>query len=105
MSNAIKFTERGSIHLSVLRRGESQIEFQVTDTGIGISEEDQVRLFNIYSQIKSSASKKHKGVGLGLYISKKLAGLLGGDLIITTSKPDQGSTFSAVIDLNLSPTS
>ena len=96
LANALKFTERGGVHLAVVRRGLSRdsvtLEFAVSDTGIGITEERRRRLFQYFSQGDSSFSKKYGGTGLGLAISKKLAELLGGTIWFE-SEADRGSTF------------
>ena len=81
LSNAIKFTERGSVSLTVSPIGSADnclLQFTVTDTGIGISEAQQERLFTAFSQADSSISRKYGGTGLGLAISAQLAQLMGG---------------------------
>ncbi len=103
-NNAVKFTERGHILISVELRSkrphkgrEKGIEkggfkFSVKDTGIGITKEQKTRLFQSFSQADASVTRKYGGTGLGLAISKKLAGLMGGDLGFRSSY-GKGSTF------------
>ena len=90
-NNAIKFTEAGSISFSVNTDGNS-IEFRVADTGIGISTEEQERIFSAFDQADSSTTRIFGGTGLGLYISKNLSELLGGKLRVESVK-GVGSTF------------
>ena len=95
-SNALKFTEQGSITVRARLVEESQthvlLRFEVQDTGIGISTEDQKRLFTSFEQADSSMTRKYGGTGLGLAISKRLAQMMGGEVGID-SAPGQGSTF------------
>lgn len=91
LSNAIKFTEKGSVTLKVEPKGD-RLTFSVIDTGIGIAPEDQGKLFQPFQQIQSSLSKKHKGTGLGLALSRKLARLHGGDISLISDK-GKGSCF------------
>ncbi|MEG3439910.1 HAMP domain-containing sensor histidine kinase [Pannus brasiliensis CCIBt3594] len=91
LSNAIKFTEIGSVTLKVEPKGD-RLTFSVIDTGIGIAPEDQGKLFQPFQQIQSSLSKKHKGTGLGLALSRKLARLHGGDISLISEK-GKGSCF------------
>jgi hypothetical protein len=96
-SNAIKFTQRGSVTLRVARAG-SRLRFGVEDTGIGIDEQTQQRLFKRFGRGDDSRARRHGGTGLGLEISRELARLMGGDIEVT-STPGTGSTF--VLDLPL----
>jgi CheY-like chemotaxis protein/two-component sensor histidine kinase len=102
MSNAIKFCDAGSITLSV-QRGEAGdgrpiLRFVVQDTGIGMDEALQARLFQRFVQGDGSRSRRHPGTGLGLEISRNLARLMGGDLAVQ-SAPGQGSRFSFELPL------
>ena len=96
LSNAIKFTQNGTIELKTellgFRQGEYELGFCVTDTGIGISEEQMPRLFQPFSQADVSTRRKFGGTGLGLAISKRLAELMGGSIGMT-SRPGEGSSF------------
>jgi two-component system, sensor histidine kinase and response regulator len=94
-NNAIKFTEHGRICLELAQRrdnGRLLTEIRVVDTGIGIRPADQVKLFEAFSQVDSSAARRHEGTGLGLYLSQKLVTLLQGHITFTSAY-EQGSTF------------
>ncbi|MBW2281864.1 MAG: PAS domain S-box protein [Deltaproteobacteria bacterium] len=96
VGNAIKFTDRGQIDLRlrvVERRGRSALEWEVADTGIGMSKEQVERVFRPFTQADNSTTREYGGTGLGLTISKRLAGLLGGDLEVET-RPGGGSRFT-----------
>ena len=96
ISNALKFTERGEVRVSVSRGDDGTVSFAVADTGIGITEEDQERIFQEWTQVDGKLQKAAKGSGLGLPLSRKLAQLLGGNVFVR-SKIGEGSTFTAVI--------
>jgi signal transduction histidine kinase/CheY-like chemotaxis protein len=99
ISNGLKFTERGEVRVSArLAPGGRNIVFSVSDTGIGIAEEDLEVIFQEFAQIDNPLQRKFKGTGLGLPLSKKLAELLGGSVSVE-SKPGVGSTFSATIPM------
>ncbi len=95
-NNAIKFTERGDVALHVSVAQESALEvvlaFAVSDTGIGLDEEQRSRLFQSFEQADASTTRKFGGTGLGLAISRQLAGLMGGEVGVD-SEPGKGSTF------------
>jgi len=97
IGNAIKFTDQGRVLIKVsladTDNDQAEIEIAVEDTGIGISEQDQQILFKAFSQVESSATRRYAGTGLGLVISKKLATLMGGDIIMQSS-PGEGSKFT-----------
>ena len=95
--NAIKFTMKGSVGLQVSSEDEF-LRFTVWDTGIGISFEDQSRLFQPYSQVVNPAVDRHEGTGLGLVVTQKLAEIHGGYLELE-SVVDQGSRFSILLPL------
>jgi signal transduction histidine kinase/DNA-binding response OmpR family regulator len=99
ISNALKFTERGEVRVSVSEAPNGALSFSVSDTGIGIAEQDQERIFQEWSQVEGKLQKAAKGSGLGLPLSRKLAQLLGGNVSVT-STPGLGSTFVAVIPVN-----
>lgn len=101
LMNGVKFTERGSIALSITRRNENDIDsivFVVADTGIGISPEQQVYLFQSFSQVDASPTRRHGGTGLGLAISQRLIQMMGGTITLE-STPGLGSTFRFSIPL------
>ncbi|MDB9313996.1 GAF domain-containing sensor histidine kinase [Spirulina sp. CS-785/01] len=98
LSNAIKFTQAGTIALKVYQTPE-QICYAVIDTGIGIAPEHLDDLFQPFQQIKNPLQRKHKGTGLGLALSQKLARLHGGDLTVT-STPGEGSCFTLCLPIN-----
>ncbi len=95
-SNAIKFTQTGGITLTIkgasLTENEYDLQFSVTDTGIGMSEEQLQHVFMSFTQADSSTTRKYGGTGLGLTISKQLVELMGGDLTVI-SQLDKGSSF------------
>lgn len=104
-SNAIKFTEKGDVVVGVeigekLADNKLKINFSVKDTGIGLSKEQQSRMFQEFSQADSSTTRKHGGTGLGLAISKRLAEMMGGTTWLE-SESGKGSTFyfSAVFEV------
>lgn len=104
VGNAIKFTETGNIDVLVEQRSISktkvQIEVQIRDTGIGIPERDQSRLFQAFRQADASISRRHGGTGLGLVITQKLVKEMAGDISFH-SQPNRGSTFWFHISLDL----
>ena len=97
LSNAVKFTDKGEITLSVELDSteENSLGFKVavSDTGIGISAQEQEKLFKPYSQANKSTTRRYGGTGLGLTISANIVRLLGGELVVS-SRPGEGSTFS-----------
>jgi signal transduction histidine kinase len=93
ISNALKFTPQGSVRVSAQCREPGRVSFRVVDTGIGIAPEHQQTLFNDFVQIDSPLQKRLRGTGLGLSLSRKLAQLLGGDIVVD-STPGVGSTFT-----------
>jgi len=98
IGNAIKFTEKGSVVLSVVLKGDSLLTFSVRDTGIGMSVEQQEHLFKPFSQGDSSVTRNYGGSGLGLAISNRLTAMLGGDISMET-KLGVGSTFTVTIPI------
>jgi CheY-like chemotaxis protein len=115
LSNALKFTEKGEVVLQVdgeAVNGEAvtgeadgeryRLHFAVRDTGIGISEEGIKRLFQSFSQVDASTTRRYGGTGLGLAISRRLSEMMGGDLWVE-SEPGVGSTFHFTILSRISP--
>jgi len=100
VSNALKYTEQGQVRVEVSTRPPGRIEFIVRDTGIGIPEVELKRIFDEFVQVRNPLQAKHKGSGLGLPLSRKLAGLLGG-LIAVDSTPGVGSIFTLDIPVVL----
>lgn len=98
IGNAIKFTDKGEVTIQVSLEQKNSDEsrckilFTVRDTGIGISEEHQRNLFQVFTQADNSITRKYGGTGLGLAISKKIVQQMGGEIWLT-SKPDQGTQF------------
>ena len=98
VGNAIKFTDHGEVSLQITQvsqdahQNQARIRFVVRDSGVGISDNDQKNLFQLFSQVDASATRKHGGTGLGLAISKQLVELMGGN-IGCESQPGSGSTF------------
>lgn len=93
MSNAAKFTDEGELGIRVRAVGDTSIRFQVWDTGMGIAEEDRERIFDRFTQVDQSSTRRQGGTGLGLSISRELAHLLGGELKVEDA-PGPGSTFT-----------
>ena len=96
LSNALKFTERGSVRLSFSPVGEDRLAIKVADTGIGIAKEQQASIFEAFQQADGTISRKYGGTGLGLSISRELARLLGGKISLE-SKVGEGSCFTLTI--------
>ncbi len=96
INNAIKFTDEGEICLTVVRQeidGQHLVTFNVSDTGIGIREADQAKLFQAFQQVGITRTRRYEGTGLGLHLSQKLAGLLNGRITFQ-SEFGKGSTFT-----------
>ncbi|RUO73374.1 response regulator [Idiomarina ramblicola] len=104
ISNAIKFTEDGEINVAVNLLDSSQdsvlLRISVTDTGIGMDEEQRANLFKAFTQADTSTTRKYGGTGLGLAISRRLILLMGGDIGVTSAS-GQGSTFYIEVELPL----
>jgi signal transduction histidine kinase len=94
LSNACKFTKAGEVKLAARKvsNGSSFVEFAVSDTGIGMTAEQQEKLFEEFSQADATTAQKFGGTGLGLAITRKLARMMGGDVTVT-SEPGRGSVF------------
>ena len=96
LSNASKFTDQGTIALRVSREtndGQDWINFAVTDTGIGMTEEQMENLFQAFAQAEASTTRRFGGTGLGLAITRHFCEMMGGAVLVT-SEPGQGSTFT-----------
>jgi signal transduction histidine kinase/CheY-like chemotaxis protein len=102
VSNAIKFTNKGEVKLLASYHGGEtpMMHFDIHDTGIGMNEEETKRLFQNFSQADTSMTRRFGGTGLGLCISKRLAEMLGGDVVLIDSKPNEGSHFRLSILAN-----
>jgi signal transduction histidine kinase len=97
INNAVKFTDQGNVTISARYNPKAKaVEFKVADTGIGIEKEMLPSIFEIFRQADSSETRSYGGVGIGLYIVKKFAELLGGK-IDATSEPGKGSIFTVTI--------
>ena len=98
LANAVKFTERGEVAVTVERLSVDRLRMAVRDTGIGLTSEAQARLFQRFEQADASTARRYGGTGLGLAISRKLAELMGGTLDVTSDGPGRGSTFTLEIE-------
>lgn len=98
VGNAIKFTQVGGVTIYVTKKEDDKIQFCIKDTGIGLSEKEQTKLFKSFSQADSSTTRKYGGTGLGLAISKQLVELMGGGIHVE-SKEGMGSSFIFDIDI------
>jgi len=98
ISNALKFTEGGEVRVTAVEAGEGWLAFAVADTGIGISAEDCDRVFEDFAQVDGALQRRRRGTGLGLPLSRKLAGLLGGRVEVS-SEVGVGSTFTLTLPM------
>ncbi|WP_088228368.1 response regulator [Desulfosporosinus sp. FKB] len=102
IGNAVKFTDQGEVTLRARALGEGDdnvlLQIDVQDTGIGISEEDMQHLFQVFSQADASTTRKYEGTGLGLVISRRILGLMGGSITVD-SKLNKGSTFTITLEM------
>lgn len=98
LGNAIKFTEKGKVELFVSITSDKMLKFSVTDTGIGISSENQKIIFEEFRQLDGTSTRKYSGTGLGLAICKKIIDLLGGKIWLESTE-GKGSTFSFILPI------
>ncbi len=102
LSNALKFTERGGVFLTLHRAPNGRVAFDVRDTGIGIAKEQHAVIFEAFRQADGTTNRKYGGTGLGLSISRDLARLLGGELGLE-SETGRGSTFTLMLPEHYAP--
>ena len=97
LSNSAKFTDSGTITLAITRRPDA-VDFAITDTGIGMTDEQMGRLFEAFSQADVSTTRKYGGTGLGLALSRSFCQMMGGDITVT-SELGAGSTFTVTLPI------
>jgi two-component system, NtrC family, sensor kinase len=104
LSNACKFTKAGEVKLAARKvsNGSSFFEFAVSDTGIGMTPEQQAKLFEEFTQAEATTAQRFGGTGLGLAITRKLARMMGGDVTVT-SEPGKGSVFTVRLPVHVAP--
>jgi CheY-like chemotaxis protein/signal transduction histidine kinase len=102
LSNALKFTERGEVKLTISRATDGRIAFAVSDTGIGIAAENHEMVFDAFRQADGTTNRKFGGTGLGLSISRELAKILGGEIHLA-SEEGKGSVFTVTVSEKLDP--
>ncbi|GAB6043162.1 response regulator [Endothiovibrio diazotrophicus] len=100
LSNAVKFTEHGAVSLAVAAEEWAELHFRVSDSGIGIADEEQVHIFEPFSQVDSTITRRYGGSGIGLAIASRLAERMGGRLWVE-SRPGEGSVFHLCLSLGL----
>ncbi|MEA3289356.1 MAG: ATP-binding protein, partial [Campylobacterota bacterium] len=98
LSNAVKFTPKGEVTINISKISDEKVRFEVKDTGIGLSEDQQSKLFQAFSQVDESITRQYEGTGLGLVISKKLVELMNGKIWVESNK-GEGSSFIFEIQL------
>ena len=99
VNNGIKFTEKGHVSVNISISDNNKIQFSVTDTGIGISEDAQSKLFLPFTQAKKSITRKYGGTGLGLAISHRLVQAMGSSIVVNSIE-SKGSTFTFTLDMS-----
>ncbi len=100
VSNAVKFSDQGSVKIATRVPGDDNIEIRVIDTGLGIKREDMDKLFQPFQQIDVSLAKRHAGTGLGLHLTRKLVTLLAGEIWVE-SEWGVGSTFTFTLPMKI----
>ena len=100
LSNAVKFTDTGAVTLSVLTTVDGAVAFRVQDSGIGIAQDQQDKIFDAFHQADGTTSRRFGGTGLGLSISRDLTRLLGGGIVVS-SAPNEGSVFTLTLPRGL----
>jgi signal transduction histidine kinase len=98
LSNAVKFTESGSVTMTAEAGPDATVTFRVRDTGVGIAEADQAKVFEEFFQVRGRLQSSVTGSGLGLPFARRVCRILGGDLRLA-SAPGQGTTFSFALPL------
>ncbi|QJE98769.1 response regulator [Luteolibacter luteus] len=101
LSNALKFTEHGQVSMLITGTHDGRVSMAVSDTGIGIPQEQQQAIFDPFYQAEGGSTRRFGGTGLGLSISRQLARLLGGEIRLQ-SEPGQGSTFTIFLPVTMS---
>ena len=101
LENALKFTSQGGIHIVLSKPQQDCFQLTIKDSGTGIAEEDAHRIFHPWTQAENASGRSSRGVGLGLFLSKELSRLLGGDLKLLKSEPGIGSTFALTFQKNI----
>jgi PAS domain S-box-containing protein len=99
LSNALKYTNEGSIQFGYKKKSHDDLLFYVKDTGIGIGEEDKKHIFDRFRQADESSTRKYEGTGLGLTISRNLVNILGGEMWVESAK-GEGSAFYFTVPFN-----
>jgi two-component system, NarL family, sensor histidine kinase BarA len=99
LGNAIRFTEKGRVTVQASRNADGALEVRVKDTGIGIPQDKHDRIFEKFAQLDDSPNRMKDGAGLGLTIAKRLATLMGGELLLQSTE-NNGSTFTLVLPVN-----
>ncbi|NCO02181.1 MAG: response regulator [Epsilonproteobacteria bacterium] len=98
LTNAVKFTQEGEVGIYIKKSSQDRLQFTIKDTGIGLTQEEQAKLFQSFSQADGSTTRKYGGTGLGLSISKQLIELMDGKIWVESEK-GKGSSFSFEISL------
>jgi hypothetical protein len=104
IGNAIKFTSAGSVRVETSYKS-GMLQFLISDTGIGIDSGHTQRLFSPFMQADDSTARKFGGTGLGLFLSRRMAFLMGGDVRLLQSAPQQGSQFLVTVQVSSDPSS